>query len=220
MSPPARATQITISNPSAEPLRLQLSAFAWVDAADDTIKLTPAPEVILFPQLVTIPGFGKQEIRAAILTPPGAVERTYRIVIDVLPPQQNIANSLRGRTAQLVIRTRFTVPIFQEPLATRLAGAITVAVVKHGTVTFTVLNSGNAHLGGDAIRIIGRDGAGGVIFSQTFRGWSVLVGDKRAFTFQAPQAGCGSIRSVTIAPPAYMNVPPKRIEVELGACGA
>jgi fimbrial chaperone protein len=220
ITPPARATALTIRNFSEDPLRLQISASAWLDARDGQIELMPTTDVILFPQLVTIPAFGKQEIRAALLVPPGAVERTYRIVINVLPSQESAGSQLTGHGAQLIIRVRYTVPIFQEPLVPKLSGQITTAAMKRGTVTFTILNSGNAHLGHDEIRIIGRDGAGGVVFSQPFRGWSVLVGNQRSFSFQAPKAGCGNVRSVTIAPPSYMNVPPKRIEVESGACGA
>jgi fimbrial chaperone protein len=220
ISPPARATALTISNLSAEPLRLQVSAYAWAAAPDGSIKLTSTRDVIVFPQLVTIPGFAKQEIRAAVLIPPGTSEKTYRIVVDQLPSQQNAAQSASGHNMKIMLRYRYTVPIFQEPLVPRLSGAITAAAMKRGKVTFTILNTGNAHLGLDEIRVIGRDAAGRVIFSQPFRGWLVTVGNQRTYSFAAPQAGCSSVRSVTLAPPAYMNVPVKRIEVESDACAA
>jgi hypothetical protein len=169
-------------------------------------------------QLVTIPLFGKQEIRAAIISPPGAVEKTYRILLDVLPPLSS-AEQL-GPGVHLSIRTRFTVPIFQEPLAVRMSGQITTAAAKRGTVQFTILNSGNTHLGGDEIRIIGRNDGGRVIFSEAFRGWYVLIDSKRTFSSHLPQNACGDVRSVTIAPPPDMNVLPKKIEVASGVCGA
>ncbi len=181
--------------------------------------MTPTQDIIVFPQLVTIPLFGTQQIRAAILSPPGAVEKTYRILIDVLPSLSDVGR-LSGAGVQLSIRTRFTIPIFQEPLLRRMSGQITSAAVKRGTVQFTILNSGNTHLGGDEIRIIGRTDAGRVIFSEPFRGWYVPIDSTRAFSFHVPQDGCGDVRSVTIAPPLGMNVPPKKIEVESGVCGA
>jgi fimbrial chaperone protein len=219
LTPPARVAQITIRNPTDQPLRFQISAFTWIgDASDGSVKMTPTQDVVVFPQLVTIPLFGKQEIRAAIISPPGAVEKTYRILLDVLPPLSS-AEQL-GPGVHLSIRTRFTVPIFQEPLAVRMSGQITTAAAKRGTVQFTILNSGNTHLGGDEIRIIGRNDGGRVIFSEAFRGWYVLIDSKRTFSSHLPQNACGDVRSVTIAPPPDMNVLPKKIEVASGVCGA
>jgi fimbrial chaperone protein len=219
LTPPARVAQITIKNPSEQPLRIQVFAFTWTDAPDGSIKMTPTHDVIVFPQLVTIPLFGTQQIRAAFVSPPAAFEKTYRILIDVLPSLSDV-DQLSGPGVLLSIRTRFTVPIFQEPLVPRMSGKITTASAKRGTIQFTIANSGNTHLGGDEIRIIGRNDAGRVIFSEPFRGWYVLTESKRTFSFRAPQDGCGDVRSVSIAPPSDANVPAKDIEVESGVCGA
>jgi P pilus assembly chaperone PapD len=217
LTPPARVAQITIQNPSDQPLRIQVSGFAWTDAADGSIEMTPAQDIIVFPQLVTIPPLGTQQIRAAIMSPAGAVERTYRILLDVLPPLSG-TDQLSGPGVELSIRTRFTIPIFQEPLVRRMSGEIATAAANGGKLKFTIVNSGNAHLGGDEIRIIGRNNAGGVVFSYPFRGWYVLIDGKRAFFVDVPQAGCRDVRSLTIAPSPEMSVPPKKIEVE-GVCG-
>ena len=176
--------------------------------------MAPTHDVIVFPQLVTIPLFGFQPIRAAIMSPPDVVEKTYRIVLDMLPPLSG--NQPSGPVVQLNIRTRFTVPIFQEPLAVKMSGEITAAAAKHGTVQFTIANSGNTHLGGDEIRIIGRNDTGKVIFSEPFRGWYVLIDSKRAFSYHMPQnelprRSLGDDRAAD-----KHDVPAEKIEVEFG----
>ncbi len=220
LTPPARVAQVTIRNPSDQPLRIQVSGFAWTDAPDGSIKMLAAQDIIVFPQLVTIPPLGTQSIRAAIMSAPGAVEKTYRILLDVLPPLSGAQDRLTAPGVQLNIRTRFTLPIFQEPIARRLAGQIAGASAKGATVEFTIANSGNMHLGGDEIRIIGRNSAGRVVFSHPFQGWHVLINSRRTFSLDVPQDGCREVRSVTIAPPPEMNVPAKRIDVESGVCSA
>lgn len=219
LTPPARVAQITIKNPSEQPLRIQLSAFTWMDGADGSIKLIPTHDVIVFPQLVTIPVFGTQQIRAAIISPPGVLEKAYRILLDVLPSLSDV-DQVSGPGVQLRIRTRFTVPIFQEPLVPRMSGQITTVSARRGNIRFTIVNSGNVHLAGDEIRIIGRNNAGQVTFSEPVQGWYVLTNGTRTFSVHVPQDGCGDVRSVLITPPPDTNVPPEKVEVESGVCGA
>ncbi|MBV9719137.1 MAG: molecular chaperone [Candidatus Eremiobacteraeota bacterium] len=218
IAPPARAGDFTIRNPSTQPLRLQISAARWINAPGNRIELAPTSDVIVFPQLVTVPGYGKQEIRIAMLAPPGDVEKTYRIVVDALPQAPPPGDRLRGAELRLNFRTQFTVPVMVEPLVSRVGGRLTAATARRDAVDFTLLNSGNTHLGDDAIQIIARDAAGSVVFSQPFRGWWVLAGDARSFSFHAPQDRCRAVRSITIAAPAYMKVAPKIIDVAGGVC--
>ncbi len=219
LTPPASVAQVMVRNPSEDPLRLQAYAYAWVDTPEGNIKLTPTKDIVVFPQLVTIPIFGTQAIRAAILSPPGTVEKAYRIVLDVLPPLLNQAQRSNGLGVQLSIRTSFTIPVFQEPLVPRLSGEIVSAMVKHGTLDFTLFNTGNTHLGGDQITIVARDAGGRVVFSQPFLGWYVLTESRRNLSTRLPRGGCGEVRSITISLPARMNVPSKRVDVQTGVCG-
>ncbi len=218
IDPTARAASVTVRNPSNDPLRLQIGIARWSPTPSDPYALTPANDVIVFPQLVTIPMFGRQEIRVAVLGAPPPAERAYRIVVTPLP-SLNSASAASGRlSAALELQARFTFPVFVEPALAQTRGTITQLHVAHGVLAIRIQNDGNVHLGGGPLTIVARGADGRTIASQEARGWSVLAA--HTTTVSVKPNRCAGVRSLTVSAPASMNVRERTVEVSSRDCGS
>jgi fimbrial chaperone protein len=208
---PTRNATITLTNLSDQPVRLRVSGQAWSEDDAGTFALTPTSALIVFPQLFTIPPKGVQRVRAAVVAPPSSVEQAFRIVIEDLPPLDQTIRATPG--TNITIRTRFTLPIYVEPLSRAPAGRLENVGAHDGRLTFTVQNLGNTHLAGDTMSVAGRDGKGKVLFADTIDRWHVLAGARRIYTLGVDKAVCASLRSVTISSPAASMLPAQTVDV-------
>lgn len=218
VEPTARAASMTIRNPSSDPLRLQIGIERWSPTPSNPYALTPANDVIVFPQLVTIPMFGRQEIRVAVLGVPPPAERAYRIVVTPLPPLNSAAAAGGRLSAALELQARFTFPVFVEPALAQTRGTFTQLHVAHGVLAIRIQNDGNVHLGGEPLTIVARGADGRTIASQEARGWSVLAA--HTTTVSVKPNRCAGVRSLTVSAPASMNVREKTVEVSSRDCGS
>ncbi|RKP52725.1 fimbrial biogenesis chaperone [Trinickia fusca] len=107
--PSENASSITLRNPGDHPLYGQVRMFRW-DQVNGNDTLTPSQDLIASPPLVEIPPHADQLVRLVRASAtPVAVEQSFRILIDELPPPGEV--SVGGVT----IRLRYSVPIFIEP---------------------------------------------------------------------------------------------------------
>lgn len=103
------ASGITLRNPGDGPLYGQVRVFRW-DQSNGNDTLIPTQELIASPPLIQIGAQADQLVRLVRATSaPVAVEQSYRVLIDELPPPDTTpANGV-------TIRLRYSVPIFVEP---------------------------------------------------------------------------------------------------------
>jgi fimbrial chaperone protein len=103
------ATGITLRNPGDRPLYGQVRVYRWDQSnRDDT--LTPTQELVASPPLIQIAAQADQLVRLVRTTPaPVAAEQSYRILIDELPAPESTP------TSGVMIRLRYSVPVFVEP---------------------------------------------------------------------------------------------------------
>jgi fimbrial chaperone protein len=103
------ATGITLRNPGDRPLYGQVRVYRW-DQSNHDDTLTPTQEVVASPPLIQIAAQADQLVRLVRTTPtPVAAEQSYRILIDELPAPDATA------TSGVMIRLRYSVPVFVEP---------------------------------------------------------------------------------------------------------
>jgi fimbrial chaperone protein len=210
LTPPVRNATMTLTNLSPVPIRLHVSAAAWSENDAGTMRLVPSPDIVIFPQLFTIPPLGKQVVRAAVVGAPREAEQPFRIVIDDMPGLDEIVQS---GSARITMRTRFTVPVYVEPASPAAASHIENVGMHGGLLSFAVVNTGSTHVGGAALAVTGRDASGKTVYAAKVAGWHVLAGERRVF---ALAFGGGCLRSVTIAPDA--GAVPAAQTVDLAAC--
>ena len=112
MSAKQTSASITLTNPGGEPLYGQVRVFKWdQDAQGD--QLAPATDVIASPPLIQIAP-GQDQVVRLVRPNPGSPtdEAAYRLLIDeIAPPTQT-------DTSGVVLRLRYSVPVFVTPQQT------------------------------------------------------------------------------------------------------
>jgi fimbrial chaperone protein len=214
----ASSTLLTLKNQSTtEPLRLQLTGFAWKQKENGDMDLAPSDDLVLFPQMVTLPPSAERKIRVGTTAAPAAVERTYRIFVEELPPLENAANPEQG--VRLNVRTRVGIPVFITPPKAAVEAKIeTPAWTKDGRLGVTVQNSGTVHFVARTLDVQGRDAAGTTVFEKPVQGWYVLAGESRAFDIELPKAACARTKSVSVTLTTERGVFTRKFEAPGGAC--
>lgn len=206
---------ITLRNESQEPLRFQLSIRAWAQQADGEMALTPTQEVLFFPQLLTLASSEERKVRVGLApgVKAGAIERTYRVFVEELPPSE-----AQQPTQGVRVLTKMGIPIFVRPATPAPRPALDGLIVSGGRARFVVTNAGNAHYVPDSIRIEGIAADGSAVFSQDVKGWYILAGASRRFDVDLPRRDCQSVTSVRVTMQVGASGVNAHLETPSGAC--
>ena len=205
---------LEITNQSPEPLRLQLSVSAWDQSPAGEILLSATDDVVLFPPLLTVEPGEKRKIRLGAVTPRGVTEKTYRIVVEELPP----AKPEETEGGVIRVLTRMTIPVFLEPLNKKtVSGEIVNLTLRNGTASFDVKNTGNAHFSVQHIELVGVGTSGEPIVKQGIEGWYVLTNTSRRYDIRLSSADCRNLKTVTVE--AQSEAGPLKARADVGAEG-
>ncbi len=207
---------LEITNQSDEPLRLQLSVSVWDQSPAGEILLTATDDVIVFPPLFTVEPGEKRKIRLGAVTPRGVTEKSYRVVVEELPPAKP------GETEGGVIRvlTRMTIPVFLEPLNKKtVTGEIVNLTLRNGTASFDVRNTGNMHFSVSRIEVVGLGTSGEPIARHGVEGWYVLAGSSRRYDIRLSSADCRNLTALTVEAQSEAGPLRARADVNAEGCG-
>jgi fimbrial chaperone protein len=189
---------LTLINESQDSLRFQISAFEWSQDPTGSMKLEPTKEILFFPALLTLEAGGERKVRVSAKSNPGAVEKSYRIFFEELPP---LAGSDADQGAQVRILTRMGVPIFLSPTNVVEKGAIVNGRVASGKLQFGIRNEGTVRFSVHGVNVRGTDASGAVVFEQKLDGWYVLAGTDRLYEVALPADVCSRVKAITIEAP-------------------
>jgi len=177
--PAQPAAGINLQNLGDTPLYGQVRVYAW-DQKDGVDVLTPTTEVVASPPLIEVPANSVQTIRLVRRgNAPGAVERSYRILIDEIP---------RGDAAAgVAIRLQYSVPVFVAPAAAGAEPALSWTLARaDGGAVLRAANGGPLHAQVGATRV--RNAAGQEIeLSKGLLGYA-LAGRTREWTIPKDKA--------------------------------
>lgn len=187
---------LTLSNESDQPLRFQISAFAWSQDAVGGMKLDPTQDIQFFPAMLTLDPGKERKIRVSTKLTPGATEKAYRIFFEELPP---LVTAATQQGAQVRILTKMGVPIFIAPEKVVERATISNPRVENGKLRFGVRNDGNVRFGIQNVKVRGVGADESTLLEQQFDGWYVLAGTERVYEFAIPPDVCPRIRSISIA---------------------
>ncbi|HVZ75165.1 MAG TPA: fimbria/pilus periplasmic chaperone [Polyangia bacterium] len=194
-----RATSglLTLKNESAETLRFQLSAFAWSQSPTGEVQVQPTQDVVVYPPLLSLAPGEERKIRVGATVPATAVERTYRVFVEELPPVTKAKDAKEGRT-QVRVLTRMGIPIFLAPAGAEAsaAGHIEPKLLRADKVAFEVKNTGNVHFQVRKARVLGLGAAKENLFERSVDGWYVLAGGTRVFEVQPPKGVCAKTKAL------------------------
>ena len=194
LAPSTGSALMTLKNDSSEPLRMQIKAQAWSQALDGEMRLTPTEDLIVFPALVTVRPGEERKIRVAAAAAFGAIEKTYRLYVEELPP----TSSEKTEGASVRILTRMGVPVFLQPARPHATAVVRELGLSDGRVTFHLANTGNTHYMPGSILLRGFTASGEVAGEWPVTGWYVLAESARAFAVPIPKPACERVRSVLI----------------------
>ena len=213
----ARAsTLLLVRNTGAEPLRLQLRAFAWDQTSDGSMQLDPTSDVLVFPTLLSLPPGDQRSIRVAVTVPPGQVERTYRLVLEELLPPGSQRQIPGGSGARVVTKT--SIPVFLAPVKPIVDARIESPRLTNSVLTFEVRNIGKIHLLPPSIRISGARSGGATAFEHEIPGWYILAAGTRRYTVPIPPDVCRTLDRVQIQIRAGEAVYSERLTLLPASC--
>jgi fimbrial chaperone protein len=204
---------LTLRNDSDQPLRFQLSAFAWDQQRSGEMALAPTSDVVFFPALLTLGPREERKIRVGRVVGAGDAERTYRLFVEELPSLE----AINGNGGEVKLLTRMGIPIFVRPL--RETVAATISTVEHvdGALTFTITNSGTVHIVPTSIVVRGL-ADGRPVFEGQLQSWYILAGGLRDLAYQLPRPDCTRATALQVEVAYGSSKIDRRLDVPAGAC--
>jgi fimbrial chaperone protein len=205
---------LVVRNGGADPVRLEVSAVAWSQAADGQLETAPTDELVVFPPLVTVGPGEERNLRVASKARPGPAERTYRVFVQELPPPE------KPGAHQIRVLSRLGIPVFLAPERTVSRAELAAEAGPPGQVRVTLKNPGTVHLSPATIRIAGLDARGMPVNVSAADAWYVLAGGERRLDVKLPADRCAEVRALDLqAAPEPLQAPVRtRLELPAGAC--
>ena len=218
LSSSSSSALLTLTNESSETLRFQVSAHAWTQGRKGEIELAPTQDIVFFPALLTLEPGKDRKIRVGTSASPGAVEKTYRIFVEELPPAEQPKESATPRS-EVRVRTKMGIPIFLQPAAKpHVAGVIESPALEDGQLRFRVRNTGNMHFTLLSVRITGTSASGETIFEKQAEGWYVLPGGIREYEIPVPPADCARVKEFAVEAADERETMKARLDAPAGGC--
>lgn len=186
-----------MANQTSMPIRFSVSGYSWSQSPTDPLILKPAHELIFFPSIFSLLPMQIRHIRIGTTANATDRETAYRIIVEELPALSEVLRR-PAAGAQLTLRTRVSLPLFEESTAERsFEATFADPQVRGNALSIAVKNDGNTHLQIPKITLLAQGFRGEVVFSATTVGWYVLPGSVRRFFFHIPGNRCSEMRRLS-----------------------
>lgn len=204
---------VTLRNAGKEPVRYQVSVFAWQQTPRGEMQLSPTRDVVFFPGLLTLGPGEKRNLRVAAAAPFGTVEKAYRLFVEQLPGAPS-----KGK-AEVKVLTRVGIPVYLEPAQRNPQAELDWMAVDGRKISFLLRNTGNVRIRPDAVRVVGRDEKGEAVFERAVASWYVLAAGERIHDAEAPPEDCSRVRTVSVHVTLASGNLEKQVAAAGGVCG-
>jgi fimbrial chaperone protein len=213
LSPGQPSELLKVTNNDEHGASYQIRSFLWSQTPDGTIRLSPSSDIVAFPEVFTLGPNETRNIRVGVLHRPGAIEETYRLIVQQLPPPPS-----PGRSIQIL--PGFDLPVYFTSADAEGKPHIGTPAVSMGMVSFTVADTGTAHVHVKRLTVTGYGDAGKAIFSVAAAPSYVLAGGRRDYAVQIAAHDCAEARKISILATFSNQIPPVTQEVAVppGAC--
>jgi fimbrial chaperone protein len=218
LTPKSTSALLTVHNDSPEQLRLQVSIFAWDESPKGEAVLKPTQDIIFFPALLTLGAGEERKVRVGSATPFAASEKTYRIIVEEMPPPPKAKQEKKD--VNIRVLTRMSIPIFLQPPSTKTDPALVNFLVSHDKFLFQLKNGGNAHTMVRKAWVRATSAEGRLYIDEDLRGWYLLAGGRREYEVKIPKESCREIRSFAVHVELDTGKVEKTFETPKGACGS
>lgn len=191
LSETVRSQSLHLHNNGSATVRFQVTAFGWQQSPSGEMQLTPTTDLVFFPSLLELKPGESRRIRVTTTLSAGAVERSYRLFVEELPPIEP------NKTGAVTVLTRLGLPVFIQP-ATPAPKVQLALRFERDRMIVTLSNGGNSFFLGHSVRVVGRSKAGTVTLEETLPAWYVLTGGSRVFEIPYSAAACEQLDNVTV----------------------
>jgi fimbrial chaperone protein len=193
--------------------RYEIRAYSWSETPDGEPRLVATDEVMVFPPVLSLGPGESRNVRVGVMAAPGAVERTFRIILEELPPP------VRPQGAALFLN-RISIPVFLAPRESHVATSVESAGTARGAARFRLRNTGSVHVKPKTVSAKVLDARGAPVAEKSWAGWYVLPGGERVFTIDVPRKACGKVRSLDVTTRVDDHDLRQVVSVPKGVCGA
>ncbi len=192
--PNARSAVVAVRNQGKETVRFELEVKAWNQTPGGEMELSPTEEIAVYPPVLTVGPGEERNLRVGAVTPFGAVERSYRLVVQELAPPETPETGMQVR-----MLTRMLIPVFLAPAKPVQKAAILDLAARAGKATFRLVNEGTVHVRPDSVKLTARGEGGRVLFETELPAWYVLAGGVREYEAPVPRDACATLRELEVA---------------------
>lgn len=184
--------KLTIRNLSEEDLTVQLAAFVWMQDKAGNDNYEPAKDLVITPKILTLKKGEEKIIRVGYMGHGASKELSYRLFVEELPVKKEDASEIK-------ILLRLNMPIFIRPLKVMHTAVIEDMQFQERKFSIMLRNTGNAHIMINTVRVVGYDGDDKEIFQQEQKGWYLLNGASRVYTFELPSEICAQLKELFLS---------------------
>lgn len=192
LSAQSTSALLSVRNEGVDKVRFQIGVFEWDQSPNGEMLLNPTEDVIFYPNLLAVDPGDERNIRVGTNRSTVVTERSYRIFVEELPPQES--SEAKG----IRILTKMGVPIFVQPVKPVLQGHVEGMKLGTGEFTFEVKNAGNVHFFPRAIRVQGKDSNGDTLLERQLQPWYILSGGVRKYSIEIAQTDCSRLQNLTV----------------------
>lgn len=186
-----RSAALIVRNDDTVTLSFQVRGMEWSQDGSGADHYGDAPDLVYFPRLLVLEPGKEAVIRIGLRQVATAVEKTYRLFVEELPPPPSEARD-EGQ-ARIRALVRFGAPVFVKPLQPFARIEIEQPGVQAGQIRWRMHNAGNRHQRFESLRLIGLDGQGSELFSNDPSVHYILAGKARDFQVPMPAAICSRV---------------------------
>ena len=202
---------LTIKNDSDQPVRFQLSAYAWAQSGTGEMQLDETDDVVFFPALLTLGPKAERRVRIGSPVAAASHERTYRIFVEELPAADAAPGGVR-------VLTKMGIPIFIRPAKATAAATLADLGLQNGELRFNVANSGSVHFVPGRVIVRGVTAAGEPLFERELEAWYILAGGRREFHLPVPPTECARVGAFTVDVVFNATLLRESLQTPAGAC--
>jgi len=207
---------LTLTNQGSERVSFEISLYSWNQSDAGAMQLAPTSDVIFFPSLVTLSPGEARNIRIGTVIKPGAVEKSYRLFLEELPPPRTQASDHARLHVRLL--SKISLPVFLEPDKLLFNTSIGDVTVHNRALSFKINNGGTTHIVPQSVNVSAKDRDGKVLFQRAAIVWYILPGESSKVDLDLPARTCADIRSISISLVTDTEVVKKSFAPPVGAC--
>ncbi len=193
LSPSARSAVVTVRNQGKEAARFELQVRRWDQGSDGEMQLSATEEIAVYPPVLAVAPGDERIFRIGAVTPFGPVERTFRVIVQELPPPETPESG-----AQVRMLTRMLLPVFLAPGKAVQKASLAGLAAQGGKVRVRLVNEGTVHVRPESVKLTGLGKGGAVLFESELPAWYVLAGGERAYVAEIPPVACAGLREVQV----------------------